>query len=86
MTKYLYHLKNDFNDHNEFTSDDNKIRLLFVDECNQALRNNYEDIARIQQWSDEIMHAVCHNYDTNTLVHKLNKDHNWKIDIYVKVN
>ena len=38
----LYYLKNTYGEYQEYTKDINKIKLIYIDECNQSLRNNID--------------------------------------------
>ena len=62
----LYYLKNTYGEYQEYTKDTNKIKLIYIDECNQSLRNNIdfnnlldynghkESLQYIEKWSKEI--------------------------------
>lgn len=85
----LYHLKNDYNDYNVLTTDTEKIRKIYVDECLQCIDNNLcenstkKDVDNARKWLYEAMEALFER-DINYIVNALNKEHNWLIDTYVK--
>ncbi len=87
--KKMYHLVNDYNDHNEFTTDEEKIRKIYIDECLQCVDNNIsensskEEVKSARDWLYEGMTSL-YNYDTEYFIKKLNSDHNWLIEVYIK--
>lgn len=89
MVRYVYHLKNDFNEHNEFTQDKEKIRKIYIDECLQCASNNIcenptkDEVKSATKWIEECMVALF-NYDVDYFIQKLNTEHNWLIETYKK--
>ena len=92
--KRLYHLKNDYNDHNEITSDINKIVMIYIDELSQCASNNLEansdSIKTAREWLEKIM-TVCGDFNNDSIditevIKELNSQHNWCIDTYELCN
>lgn len=89
LKKKLYHLKNNYNDYDEFTSDVEKIRKIYINECLQVLDNNiYEnstkkEVENIRFWLYESMKAI-YGYNADYFVKELNEKHNWLIETYIE--
>lgn len=91
----IYHLKNTFNDHDEYTTDENKIIMIYIDEMTQCAENNIcrnnfeeEEYRNAMGWLNQIM-LLCGKFnrneiDINKIIEKLNKEHNWAIEIEIK--
>lgn len=91
----VYHLKNTFNDHDEYTTDENKIIMIYIDEMTQCAENNIcrnnfeeEEYRNAMGWLNQIM-LLCGKFnrneiDINKIIEKLNKEHNWAIEIEIK--
>lgn len=90
MNKRLYHLHNSFNEHDEYTTNINKIVMIYVDEMAQCSENNIslhtdeEHLRYAEKWLEEIM-ILCGAYnrgelDIDKIIEKLNKEHYWLID------
>lgn len=91
----VYHLKNTFNDHDEYTTDENKIIMIYIDEMTQCAENNIcrnnfeeEEYRNAMGWLNQIM-LLCGKYnrdevDINEIIKELNKEHNWSIEIEIK--
>lgn len=90
----LYYLKNTYGEYQEYTKDTNKIKLIYIDECNQSLRNNIdfnnlldynghkESLQYIEKWSKEIEKCLCNQYTITEIIERLNKEHQWAIEVY----
>lgn len=90
----LYYLKNTFGEYQEYTKDTNKIKLIYIDECNQVLQNNIdynslldykehkENLQYIEKWSKEIENCICNKYTIEEIIKKLNAEHQWAIEVY----
>ena len=92
--KTIYHLHNDFNEHNEYTTDENKILMIYIDEMAQCVDNNIslnieeDEYKSATSWLYKIM-LTCGKYnrnelDINEVILELNKEHNWLIEVYKK--
>ena len=92
--KTIYHLHNDFNEHNEYTTDENRILMIYLDEMAQCVENNIsmnieeDEYKSANGWLYKIM-MTCGAYSRNTLdinkvIEELNKEHNWLIEVYKK--
>lgn len=91
----LYHLKNTYNDHDEYTTDENKIIMIYIDEMTQCAENNIcrnnfeeEEYRNAMGWLNQIM-LLCGKYnrgeiDINEIIEKLNKEHFWSIETEIK--
>ena len=93
--KKVYHLKNTYNDHDEYTTDENKIIMIYVDEMAQCCENNltlnnfdkYEYDNAIG-WLNQIM-VLCGKYNKgeiniDEIIEQLNKEHFWSIEVEIK--
>lgn len=94
--KRLYHLHNDYGEFNEYTTDERKIIMIYIDEISQCVENNIlsntdeEHLRYAEKWLEEIMilcgadikNEIDDNY-IDELIKKLNKEHNWLIDFEV---
>jgi hypothetical protein len=94
MNKRLYHLHNSFNEHDEYTTDINKIVMIYIDEMAQCSENNIlsntdeEHLRYAEKWLEEIK-VLCRAYNRNELdidkiIEKLNKEYYWNIEVYDK--
>lgn len=93
--KKIYHLKNTYNDHDEYTTDENKIIMIYIDEMAQCVdnhltTNNFGDYEykNATGWLYEIM-KTCGKYNRNQInideiINNLNKEHNWCIETCIK--
>lgn len=87
----LYHLKNDFGDYNKIITENevDEIKKIFADECLQCAKNNLacndeESINNALCWIDKATKGLF-TYDIDYMINELNKEHNWLIDVYVRV-
>ena len=92
MEEKLYYLKNTYGEYKKYTKEERIIKEIFIDECNQALQNNIDTKGNIEEnmknilgWSREIENCVCNVYTIEEIIEKLNKEHNWAIEIYQKI-
>lgn len=92
--KTIYHLHNDYGEYNEYTTDENKIIMIYVDEIAQCIENNIgtnikeDEYKSALGWLNKI-YNVCGRFsrrevDINKIIEELNKEHNWLIEIYKK--
>lgn len=93
--KKVYHLKNTYNDHDEYTTDENKILMIYIDELAQCVDNHLTinnfgeyEYKNATGWLYEIM-TLCGKYNRgkiniNEIIEKLNKEHNWCIEVEIK--
>lgn len=92
--KTIYHLHNDFNEHNEYTTDENRILMIYIDEMAQCVDNNIslnieeDEYKSATSWLYKIM-LTCGEYSRNEInideiIEELNKEHNWLIEVYKK--
>ena len=92
--KTIYHLHNDFNEHNEYTTDENRILMIYIDEMAQCVDNNIslnieeDEYKSATSWLYKIM-LTCGKYNRNEInideiITELNKEHNWLIEVYKK--
>lgn len=92
--KTIYHLHNDFNEHNEYTTDENRILMIYIDEMAQCVDNNIslnieeDEYKSATSWLYKIM-LTCGKYNRNEInideiIKELNKEHNWLIEVYKK--
>ena len=92
--KTIYHLHNDFNEHNEYTTDENRILMIYLDEMAQCVDNNIslnieeDEYKSATSWLYKIM-LTCGKYNRNEInideiIKELNKEHNWLIEVYKK--
>lgn len=91
----IYHLKNTYNDHDEYTTDENKILMIYIDELAQCVDNHLTtnnfgeyEYKNATGWLYEIM-ILCGKYNRgeiniNEIIEKLNKEHNWCIEVEIK--
>lgn len=92
--KTIYHLHNDYGEYNEYTTDENKIIMIYIDEMAQCVENNIsmnieeDEYKSANGWLYKIM-MTCGAYsrktlDINKIIEELNKEHNWLIEVYKK--
>lgn len=92
--KTIYHLHNDYGEYNEYTTDENKIIMIYIDEMAQCVENNIsmnieeDEYKSANGWLYKIM-MTCGAYsrktlDINKVIEELNKEHNWLIEVYKK--
>lgn len=93
--KKIYHLKNTYNDYDEYTTDENKIIMIYIDEMAQCCENNLTlnnfgkyEYDNASGWLNQIM-LLCGKYnrgeiDINEIIEQLNKEHFWSIEVYIK--
>lgn len=90
--KRLYHLHNDYGEFNEYTTDERKIIMIYIDEVAQCVENNLgqgeEQKRYAEQWLEEIMvlcgKTIRNEVNINEIIKKLNAEHNWLIEVYNK--
>ena len=92
--KTIYHLHNDYGEYNEYTTDKNRIIMIYIDEMAQCVENNIsmnieeDEYKSANGWLYKIM-MTCGAYsrnkiDINKVIEELNKEHNWLIEVYKK--
>lgn len=92
--KTIYHLHNDYGEYNEYTTDENKIIMIYIDEMAQCVENNIsmnieeDEYKSANDWLYKIM-MTCGAYsknkiNINKIIEELNKEHNWLIEVYKK--
>lgn len=92
--KTIYHLHNDYGEYNEYTTDENRIIMIYIDEMAQCVENNIsmnieeDEYKSANGWLYKIM-MTCGAYsrnkiDINKVIEELNKEHNWLIEVYKK--
>ena len=92
--KPLYHLHNDYGEYNEYTTDENKIIMIYIDELAQCVENNIsmnieeDEYKNANDWLYKIM-MTCGAYsrneiDINKIIEELNREHHWLIEICKK--
>lgn len=92
--KTIYHLYNDYGKYNEYTTDENKIIMIYIDEMAQCVENNIsmnieeDEYKSAISWLYKIM-LTCGEYNRNEInidkiIEELNKEHNWLIEVYKK--
>ena len=92
--KTIYHLHNNYGEYNEYTTDENKIIMIYIDEMAQCVENNIsmnieeDEYKSANDWLYKIM-MTCGAYsknkiNINKIIEELNKEHNWLIEVYKK--
>lgn len=91
----VYHLKNTFNDHDEYTTDENKIIMIYIDEMTQCAENHLTlnnfgkyEYENASGWLNQIM-VLCGKYNRgkiniDEIIEQLNKEHFWSIEVEIK--
>lgn len=90
----VYHLKNTYNEHDEYTTDETKIIMIYIDEMAQCCENNIsmnieeDEYKSARGWLYDIM-LLCGKYnrgeiDINEIIEQLNKEHFWSIEVGLK--
>jgi hypothetical protein len=90
----VYHLKNTYNEHDEYTTDETKIIMIYIDEMAQCCENNIsmniekDEYESAKGWLYDIM-LLCGKYnrgeiDINEIIEQLNKEHFWSIEVGLK--
>lgn len=91
----VYHLKNTYNDHDEYTTDENKIIMILIDEMAQCCENNLTlnnfgkyEYENASGWLNQIM-TLCGKYNRNEIdidevIKQLNKEHFWSIEMEIR--
>lgn len=91
----VYHLKNTYNDHDEYTTDESKIVMILIDEMAQCCENNLTlnnfgkyEYENASGWLNQIM-TLCGKYNRNEIdidevIKQLNKEHFWSIETEIR--
>lgn len=87
--KKLYHLHNSFGEFDEYTTDESKIVMIYIDEVLQCAETNMinGNLKEAEKMLEDIMVLCGQNVENqideneiDKLVEKLNREHYWLIE------
>ena len=89
--KRLYHLHNSYGEYNEYTTDENKIIMIYIDEISQCIENNISLNIEESEYKSALnwlykIYNVCGSFSRKTInidkiIDELNKEHYWLIEV-----